>query len=262
MACPVSNKHRFTEKIEPQISIIVIKSLNLLNWLCLGMKKSHPIKSGIPVLDDALDGGIIAGELLHIVGPGGVGKTTLALQFALDVIRKGDRVFYVNLESSFPIIRFRQLSSTAFARVSPLITVVSPKDFHEQVQLVRNLDTYITPEVKLLVFDTIVSHYRKEWSQNINNVVINRMLNQQFGLLANFQESHSVAIIVINQVRSDINGEDEFKPVAESIISYWANHSIQISRAESKGYREFKLLKHKETKPIVFTLELLELGFK
>jgi RecA/RadA recombinase len=226
------------------------------------MKNTSPIGSGIPILDNALNGGIKLGEILQIVGPGGVGKTTLALQYALEVARKGNQVLYVNSEGSFPILRLKQLGATAFSKLSPLITVVSPKEFAEQAQLVKELDKYLSPEVKLLVFDTIVSLYRKEVGETTNNILLNRMLNQQFGLIANALESNLFAVIVINQVRGDFSQEEDFQPVANRILSYWVDHSIQIARAESKGYREFKLLKEKETEPTTFTLELQELGFK
>jgi RecA/RadA recombinase len=226
------------------------------------MNAALPICSGIPILDDVLNGGIKLGEILQIVGPGGVGKTTLALQFSLDVARKGNRVLYVNSEGKFPILRLKQLAATAFPELSSLITVVSLKEFSDQIQLVKGLDKYLSPEVKLLVFDTIVSLYRKECGQSDDNILLNRMLNQQFGILANYLQSLSFAIIVINQVKGDFSGDENFQPVANQILSYWVDHSIQIARAESKGYRDFKMKKEKDSEPTTFTLELQELGFK
>jgi len=226
------------------------------------MKNSLQISSGIPILDDALSGGIKYGEILQIVGPGGVGKTTLALQFSLEVARKGNRVLYVNSESTFPILRLKQLAATSFPNLSPLITVVSLKEFSDQVQLVKELDKYLSPDMKLLVFDTIVSLYRKECGESNDTILLNRMLNKQFGIIANYLESNSFAVVVINQVRGDFSGDETYQPVANRILSYWVDHTIQIARAESKGYREFKLLKEKESEPRTFTLELHELGFK
>jgi DNA repair protein RadB len=226
------------------------------------MNNTPPISSGIPILDAALNDGIKYGELLQIVGPGGVGKTTLALQFSLDVVRKGNRVIYVNSEGTFPILRLKQLATADFPTLSPLISVVSLKEFSDQVQLVKQLDRYLSPEVKLIVFDTIVSLYRKECGESADTILLNRKLNQQFGIIANYLESKSFAVIVINQVRGDLSGNETFQPVADRILSYWVDHSIQIDRSESKGYREFKLLKEKESEPTTFTLELHELGFK
>ena len=226
------------------------------------MNHTQLICSGIQVLDDALNGGVKLGEILQIVGPGGVGKTTLALQFALNVARKGNRVLYVNSESTFPILRLKQLAATDFPNLSPLITIISIQTFSDQIQLVKKLDRYLSTEVKLLVFDTIVSLYRKECGQGTDNILLNKKLNQQFGIIAHHLESNSFAVIVINQVRGDFSSDENYQPVANRILSYWVDHSIEIARAESKGYREFKLLKEKESEKTAFTLELHELGFK
>jgi len=58
------------------------------------------LRSGISGLDDILHGGFPSGHLYLIEGDPGTGKTTLALQFLLEGIRKGERVLYVTLSES------------------------------------------------------------------------------------------------------------------------------------------------------------------
>jgi circadian clock protein KaiC len=64
----------------------------------------HPplrrLQSGIEGLDDILQGGFPAGHLYLIEGDPGTGKTTLALQFLLEGIRRGEKVLYVTLSES------------------------------------------------------------------------------------------------------------------------------------------------------------------
>ena len=226
------------------------------------MSKGNLISSGALPLDDAMNGGLDEGKILHIFGPGGVGKTTLALQFTINVARNNKRTFYVNSERQFPLVRLKQMTSTQFNKISPLITIISPASFSEQAKFVSNLDSLITPEVKLIVFDTIVSHYRKEYGPNTDTVLLNRKLNQQFGLIANVVRSRNLAVIVVNQVRGDIDNEEHFLPVANSVTSYWGNYHLQITRAESKGYREFKLMKSKESEPRILMMSLESSGFR
>ena len=49
------------------------------------------ITSGIPALDDMFGGGIARGSTTLLIGPAGVGKSTLAMQFAYAAARRGDR---------------------------------------------------------------------------------------------------------------------------------------------------------------------------
>lgn len=58
------------------------------------------LKSGIGGLDDILNGGFPQGHLYLIEGDPGTGKTTLALQFLLEGIQKGETVLYVTLSES------------------------------------------------------------------------------------------------------------------------------------------------------------------
>jgi len=53
---------------------------------------------GIRELDEMLDGGLMAHRPYLLVGPAGTGKTTLALQFLCEGVRRGERSLYVTLE--------------------------------------------------------------------------------------------------------------------------------------------------------------------
>jgi circadian clock protein KaiC len=61
---------------------------------------SRSVSSGIPGLDTVLGGGYIPSRLYLIEGEPGAGKTTLALQFLLDGLRRGETVLYVTLSET------------------------------------------------------------------------------------------------------------------------------------------------------------------
>jgi circadian clock protein KaiC len=58
------------------------------------------IQTGIAGLDDILNGGLPQGHLFLVEGDPGTGKTTLALQFLLEGVRRGESVIYVTLSES------------------------------------------------------------------------------------------------------------------------------------------------------------------
>ncbi len=60
-------------------------------------KQPHRIQTGIPGLDDILQGGIPSGQMYLIEGDPGTGKTTLAMQFMLEGSSQGGRSLYVTL---------------------------------------------------------------------------------------------------------------------------------------------------------------------
>src|ERR1041385_8071499 len=57
-------------------------------------------ESGIEGLDAILGGGLPPGCFYLIQGDPGSGKTTLALQFLLEGLRRGERVFYITLSET------------------------------------------------------------------------------------------------------------------------------------------------------------------
>jgi circadian clock protein KaiC len=64
------------------------------------MDKKTRAASGIPGLDDILAGGFPVGRLFLIEGAPGTGKTTLALQFLLEGVERGETVLYVTLSET------------------------------------------------------------------------------------------------------------------------------------------------------------------
>jgi circadian clock protein KaiC len=62
--------------------------------------ESERIQTGIAGLDDILNGGLPQGHLYLVEGNPGTGKTTLALQFLLEGVRRGESVIYVTLSES------------------------------------------------------------------------------------------------------------------------------------------------------------------
>lgn len=67
-------------------------------------------RSGSPGLDDILGGGFPRGYFYLLEGEPGTGKTTLALQFISEGLRKGEKVLYITLSESTDDLRSVALS--------------------------------------------------------------------------------------------------------------------------------------------------------
>src|SRR4051794_19331771 len=56
--------------------------------------------TGVPGLDDILGGGFTAHRLYLLEGDPGSGKTTLALQYLMEGVRRGEKGIYVTLSET------------------------------------------------------------------------------------------------------------------------------------------------------------------
>src|SRR5215204_701236 len=57
-------------------------------------------KTGVPGLDDILQGGFISHRLYLVDGDPGAGKTTLALQYLMEGARRGEKCLYITLSET------------------------------------------------------------------------------------------------------------------------------------------------------------------
>ena len=64
------------------------------------VEEPHRVSTGNVGLDDILGGGFDADRLYLVEGRPGTGKTTLALQYLLDGVRRGEKGLYITLSES------------------------------------------------------------------------------------------------------------------------------------------------------------------
>ena len=62
--------------------------------------QAERVPTGVEGLDRMLDGGLPQGRTTFLMGTTGSGKTTLALQFVLEGLRRGEKCLYVNFEEN------------------------------------------------------------------------------------------------------------------------------------------------------------------
>ncbi|MCS7123561.1 MAG: ATPase domain-containing protein [Candidatus Aenigmarchaeota archaeon] len=61
---------------------------------------TNRVKSGIPGLDQLIEGGFVEGSCILLAGQTGTGKTIFGCQFLLEGAKSGERCFYLSLEES------------------------------------------------------------------------------------------------------------------------------------------------------------------
>jgi DNA repair protein RadA/Sms len=148
------------------------------------------ISSGIGELDEVLGGGIVPGGLILLGGDPGIGKSTLALQVAMNLTEAGKDVLYVSGEESPQQIKMR---SARLANAGDL-AVMAETDLETVVATIGATQ----PDIAIL--DSI---------QTLNSAAVNGVvggvsqLSYATSVLLRVAKEHHIALLLIGHVTKE-----------------------------------------------------------
>ena len=193
-----------------------------------GQARDGAISSEIPELDELLGGGLETGSSTLIMGPAGVGKSTLATQYAVAVARRGDNV---------ALFVFDEVRKTLFARSRALgmeldemvkkgnITVqqIDPAELApgEFAHLVR--DAVETRGARIVVIDSLNGY--------LNSMPEERFLTLHLHELLTYLSEYGVATVLV-MAQHGLIGSNMVTTVD---VSYLADCVILLRYYEAEG---------------------------
>jgi len=156
----------------------------------LGPENTSRYQTGITELDIVLGGGIVPGSLIMLGGDPGIGKSTLALQLALNFESQNRTVLYVSGEESGQQIKMRSQRISAKSDLS-ILTETSLESILASIELEKP---------NLVVIDSIQTIN----SQEVNGVVGGvSQLSFATNSLMRLAKQHHVAIMIIGHVTKE-----------------------------------------------------------
>lgn len=185
------------------------------------------IPSGIPEIDELLEGGLERGTVTLFTGPSGVGKTSLGMQFTKEAAGRGERsVVYIFEEAketllrrcesiNIPVRAMIERGTLSVIQLEPL--TLTPDEFANQVlQEVEEQDS------KIIMIDSIAGYQLSFQKQD---------LTRNLHSLCKYLQSRGVTTILVNEVET-ITGD--FR-ATELGISYIADNIIFLRYLEFQG---------------------------
>ncbi|MCX8152811.1 MAG: AAA family ATPase [Candidatus Bathyarchaeota archaeon] len=192
------------------------------------------LKTGVACLDRQLKGGIIEGVTL-IYGEPETGKTTLAMQCAVNCAMQGLKTLFIDCDNTFSAERLSHVAAGKFEEIAALIILMRPSDFQEQAAVIDRLPDYTAKNFGLVVIDTATSLYRAGVAEVSGKAFdLNRELNRQMAVLAQTAKIQKLPIIVTSQVKSVFNEPFvSVAPVATRVVKFWADTIIAMKPTEN-----------------------------
>lgn len=214
-------------------------------------------------IDKILEGGISQESISLVYGEAETGKTTLAMQCAINCARQGYKTLFIDCDGTFSSRRLSQLASEKFKEIAELILLMKPNDFREQTLVIDHLTDYITKNFGLLIIDTVTALYRLKIAESPKKTfALNRELNRQMALLAQIAKTQKIAVLTLSQVRGVFNETySSVEPVATRVLKFWADTIIALKPTENPQIIKAILEKcSKKLQPLTYYLKIEENG--
>jgi DNA repair protein RadB len=210
----------------------------------LGTELQGYIPTGCVSLDKLLGGGFPTETVSLIYGEAETGKTSLAVQCAVNCARRGSKSLFIDTDGTFSYERLSQIAEYDYTKISPLMIIMRPTTFKEQSNAIDQLEKVINNKFGLIVVDTVTSLYRVELDDTKKMYAANRELNRQLAVLTQIAKTCGLAVLVISQVRSVPMGETvTMKPVATRVLNYWSE--VVLDMKQTGQTRVIKVLREK-----------------
>lgn len=206
---------------------------------------------------DDLLGELQKDTITTIYGSPGLGKSTICFQYAIECIKKGKKVIFVDTEGGFSVERLKQLDTNVDLNQ---IIVFSPKSFEEQQKIITNLNKEIKSAntIGLVIVDSIVMLYRLKLGDAPQK--INSELGEQLRLLTEISRSFHIPVLVTNQMYKDFETKEN-KMVGGTLLEYWSKTIIEMDK--DLDLKKAILKKHRHKKAgIEVIYEIEEKGLK
>jgi DNA repair protein RadB len=205
------------------------------------------VETLVSSIDSLLGGGIETGVLTQVYGIAGSGKTSIALQCALNCTSKKWKVIFIDADCSFSRRRFTQISSRFRKLDLSRFILLKPKSFSEQSDTIDSIGILAKEGVRLIILDSVGSLYRCSVGQDrVENVYFNKELCRQMATLLCLSEELDLATMILNQVSGDPLQKSEigYFPVAHQVIDPWCGVSLRLERLTEPPGRRAVLEKH------------------
>jgi DNA repair protein RadB len=201
--------------------------------------EAERVPTGIPALDSLLGGGMERRAVTQLYGEPGCGKSTLTIIAAVERLRAGESVIYLDTEG-FSVERFRQVAGEKAEELARNLFLFEPLDFEQQGLMIAESERILQKGgVGLIVLDSATALYRTELTVGRE---AQRKLARQMIYLLGLAKRYKIPVLLTNQVYMDVT-----RNMATGLGGTTMAHlSKAIVRLEgSEGVRRAILEKHR-----------------
>lgn len=209
------------------------------------------ISTGSENFNTLMGGGFETGAITECFGEFGSGKTQIAHILAVNILKEDpDNVaVFIDTENTFRPERIKQLAEGVGLNPEDAlnrIMVARAYNSDHQMLLTEKVDSLITEQkkkVKLVVVDSLTSHFRAEFIGRGTLAERQQKLNRHMHALAKISNTNNICVYVTNQVmaKPDQFFGDPTASIGGHIVAHASTFRIYLRKGR-KGSRVAKLI--------------------
>lgn len=209
--------------------------------------------------------------IFSVFGDFGVGKTTFALQTAINTAKIGKNIIYVYTKPNFPSEKI-QLIKKDSKEILDNIIFVHITNFDELYRVIFNFEFLVLnflnekmTKLNFIIIDSITNLYNLELNKDNKKKNYNRnyQLNQILANLTYLNESYGIEILIVNEISRKIR-ENQIIEVQSGgkVMEFWVKYNLKINKTNKLNERKFIFNNIPEKQSIEFNSNLREKGFE
>ena len=224
-----------------------LMSMSFVSAMELWEKRKDMMRcgTGSEALDDLLAGGIETKAMTELVGEYGAGKTQICLKLCVMAQLSSEQggldggVLLFDTEGTFSAQRVHQIAQAMELDPEPildgiLVSRVYTSD-HQILLLDHSFKICREEGIKLVVVDSLISHFRSEYIGRENLAERQQKLNNYLHKLLRLAEIYNLAVVVTNQAQANPNAffGNPNRPAGGHVLAHACTHRVMLRK--SKG---------------------------
>jgi DNA repair protein RadA len=204
-------------------------------------------------LDKLLGGGLETQAITEFVGEFGAGKSQICMKLSVmaqQPVKDGGlegKVLFVDTEGTFAAQRVYQMAKAMQLDPEKILDGIIYSRVYNSDHQILTVDHAFKicqeEKIKLLVVDSILSHFRGEYIGRESLSERQQRLNSHLHKLLRIAQALNLAVVITNQVQANPQAffGDPTRPAGGNILAHASTHRVMLKKA-SKGLRVAKII--------------------